>query len=482
TAGVGYTWSGVDGSGTFQPDSNYTFVATNHFGTGCTGFNLGSASGTIKVSNVASITLQPPPASVTLYPGQGVTIVATLKNTLNASVPDGTLLNWSAVGSVTGNMNADLSATVGAVGGGSGGCSVTANTGQACQVLTLPTGARTIQTITVTASTDSQTYDSNTASVVTGQTTINDPPASPSNLQLSLGSIILHWDPSADGRAAGYKIFIGTQSHQYTVDLDVGDTTSYEYHDVVPGTTYYVTVRAYSVVGVLSHSAPEGVLTIPMPTPTPTAPATATETATPMATASPTATSTASPTAMFTPAATATSSATPGRTPGPTATARATATAIPSGCATPVATPTAQPAATASPMAGVKPGGTSTPTTTATAQPSCTATPTITETPTPTPIVPATPTFTPAPSPTTVVAATSTAGPVRTATASPTGIASATATAPASPTASATPSAPPTATATASAPPTATRTVAPTATPTVSPTRTAASATPGRAP
>jgi hypothetical protein len=447
--GTAFPWNGQDGSGAYVPDGSYTFVAKVFKNAACTNA-IGVYSDVIMVSNVAGFTLQPPPASVTLYPGQSVAITATLDNTLSTIVPDGTPLTWTASGSVTGNMNADLSGTTGTVGVGSGGCTVTADTGQACVVLTLPTGARTIQTITVTASAPSQAYDTNTPVTVTGQTTINDPPAPPADLELSLGSIILHWAPSADGRAAGYKIFIGTQSHAYSIVQDVGDVTAYEYHDIVPGTTYYVTVRAYNAIGVLSAAAPEGRLTIPLPTVTPTA--TPTQTATPTLTATTIPTQTATPTTTATPTATATAtvmpSRTPTRTPTPTPTATATTTAVPVGCASPV--PATPATATASPTGSVTPTGTPTPTATAPAQPGCTATPTPTVTATVAPTVTTTPTVTSTPT--------------------PMATASATASAAATPTEKATM----TPTATATVMPTATATTVPTATATITPTATIA--------
>lgn len=68
-------------------------------------------------------------------------------------------------------------------------------------------------------------------------------------------SSTLTWDPpttNADGTPltdlAGYKIYYGTSSGNYTKVIDVGDVTTYKVEGLNPG-TYYFTVTAYDISG-----------------------------------------------------------------------------------------------------------------------------------------------------------------------------------------------------------------------------------------
>ena len=65
-------------------------------------------------------------------------------------------------------------------------------------------------------------------------------------------SAILVWNPpttNADGTLlvdlAGYRVYHGTSSLNYTWDADVGDVTTYEIHGLTPEITYFFTVTAY---------------------------------------------------------------------------------------------------------------------------------------------------------------------------------------------------------------------------------------------
>ena len=71
----------------------------------------------------------------------------------------------------------------------------------------------------------------------------------------SINSATLTWDPpatSADGTPltdlAGYTIYYGTSSLNYTVSIDVGNVTTYKIDNLSPG-TYYFSVTAYDTAG-----------------------------------------------------------------------------------------------------------------------------------------------------------------------------------------------------------------------------------------
>ena len=69
-------------------------------------------------------------------------------------------------------------------------------------------------------------------------------------------SAILVWNPpttNADGTPlvdlAGYRVYHGTSSLNYTWDAYVGDVTSYEIDGLTPGITYFFAVTAYDTFG-----------------------------------------------------------------------------------------------------------------------------------------------------------------------------------------------------------------------------------------
>src|SRR4051794_39438214 len=69
-------------------------------------------------------------------------------------------------------------------------------------------------------------------------------------------SITLAWDPSPDP-VGGYIIYWGTQSGQYTQQLNVGRTTTMQVTGLTAGNPYYFTVRAYNSAGALSAPSTE---------------------------------------------------------------------------------------------------------------------------------------------------------------------------------------------------------------------------------
>ena len=57
--------------------------------------------------------------------------------------------------------------------------------------------------------------------------------------------VILQWDANTESDLAGYKVYYGTVSHNYSDSVDVGNVTSYTIAGLVESQTYYFAVTAY---------------------------------------------------------------------------------------------------------------------------------------------------------------------------------------------------------------------------------------------
>ena len=62
--------------------------------------------------------------------------------------------------------------------------------------------------------------------------------------QVAGQTLTLRWDPSPDPAVAGYIVYAGNQSRQYTATFNVGKATSFTY-GVVPDRQYFFAVAAY---------------------------------------------------------------------------------------------------------------------------------------------------------------------------------------------------------------------------------------------
>ncbi len=62
-------------------------------------------------------------------------------------------------------------------------------------------------------------------------------------------SITLAWDASGDSSAAGYKIYYGTTSRNYTNSVDVGNVTNATLNLPETGVTYYFAATTYDSAG-----------------------------------------------------------------------------------------------------------------------------------------------------------------------------------------------------------------------------------------
>ncbi len=68
--------------------------------------------------------------------------------------------------------------------------------------------------------------------------------------------VTLSWDPNRENNIAGYKIYYGTSSGNYSPAIDVGNRTSYTITGLSPD-TYYMVVTAYNVAGIESGPSSE---------------------------------------------------------------------------------------------------------------------------------------------------------------------------------------------------------------------------------
>jgi hypothetical protein len=57
--------------------------------------------------------------------------------------------------------------------------------------------------------------------------------------------VTLSWDPSNGSNIAGYRLYYGSPSGNYSQIVDVGNVTSFTLNDLRHGRTYYFVVTAY---------------------------------------------------------------------------------------------------------------------------------------------------------------------------------------------------------------------------------------------
>jgi len=61
--------------------------------------------------------------------------------------------------------------------------------------------------------------------------------------------ITLAWDHNSEPDLAGYKLYIGNSSQNYTQFIDLGLTTQYTISGLIDGTVYFFTLTAYNQRG-----------------------------------------------------------------------------------------------------------------------------------------------------------------------------------------------------------------------------------------
>jgi fibronectin type 3 domain-containing protein len=57
--------------------------------------------------------------------------------------------------------------------------------------------------------------------------------------------LTLAWDPNTEPDVAGYRVYYGLLSDQYSNSVDVGNQTSYTLSNLPDGKTYYMAATAY---------------------------------------------------------------------------------------------------------------------------------------------------------------------------------------------------------------------------------------------
>ena len=82
----------------------------------------------------------------------------------------------------------------------------------------------------------------------------------------SASNVTLAWDPSSDPTVAGYNIYIGGSSHNYTNVVDAGHSNSITISNLVPGSTYYFAATTYTLAGLESDYSTEAAYTVPVST------------------------------------------------------------------------------------------------------------------------------------------------------------------------------------------------------------------------
>src|SRR5262245_19942503 len=76
-------------------------------------------------------------------------------------------------------------------------------------------------------------------------------------------SATLAWDPNSESDLAGYFVYFGQQSGQYSQKIDAGNVTSTRITNLVAGTTYYFALTAYNTGRLESPFSSEIVYTVP---------------------------------------------------------------------------------------------------------------------------------------------------------------------------------------------------------------------------
>lgn len=91
-------------------------------------------------------------------------------------------------------------------------------------------------------------------------------------------NITLKWDPDPASNAAGYRLYYGTSTGQYTQKLEVGNTTVALVSNLAEGRTYFFAVTAYNRA---AESLVSNEVSFTVPNSTATHSTTTTSTATP---------------------------------------------------------------------------------------------------------------------------------------------------------------------------------------------------------
>jgi PKD repeat protein len=79
--------------------------------------------------------------------------------------------------------------------------------------------------------------------------------------------VSLAWDVVNDPRVAGYKVYYGTSSRNYTGQVDVGNATIRTVSNLIDGATYYFAVTVYEASRIESGYSNEVIGAVPAAAP-----------------------------------------------------------------------------------------------------------------------------------------------------------------------------------------------------------------------
>ena len=79
----------------------------------------------------------------------------------------------------------------------------------------------------------------------------------------AMQSVGLSWDPSPSSDSAGYNVYYGSESGNYTTLISVGNNTNAQITGLRGGVTYYFAVSAYGDSGQESELSNEVSYTVP---------------------------------------------------------------------------------------------------------------------------------------------------------------------------------------------------------------------------
>lgn len=88
--------------------------------------------------------------------------------------------------------------------------------------------------------------------------------------ELRAQSVTLAWDTSPESDIAGYVVYWGTQTGVYSSSLNVGRVASSQITGLLPGRTYYFTVKAYNTSAFYSPASNEVTYSVQSPVTPPT--------------------------------------------------------------------------------------------------------------------------------------------------------------------------------------------------------------------
>lgn len=79
--------------------------------------------------------------------------------------------------------------------------------------------------------------------------------------------VVLAWDPVSEPDLAGYRVYYGTSSRQYSAHITIGTQTTYTVTGLAAGPIYYFAVTAYSATDEsgFSNEVSTAISTSPVP-------------------------------------------------------------------------------------------------------------------------------------------------------------------------------------------------------------------------